>query len=450
MSSLACLGRHHLSGLIQAAGEGPLDWSAAYRLFSCSRFNPAEPFAVARRGVLAELADDAPFVAAMDDTLVARDGRVTPGVGWRRDPLGPPFQTNFVRAQRFLQLSALLPQLSAAGPARALPVAFAHTPTAQKPRKDASPQQLAAYRRDQRACNISRRGADELVALRTALDQDGASARPLCALIDGRFTNSTVLKNLPPRTAVIGRIRSDAKLCFPPDPAQAASTGRRRVYGEPAPSPAQILADDSIAVIEVEAFAAGKLHRFPVKTVAELIWRGGSGPRRVRLIVIKPLRYRLSQTSRLLYREPAFLLVSDPDMPLEQAVQRYVWRWEIEVNFRDEKTLLGVGDAQVFNAVSVERAPQFQVAAYSLLLLAARRAFGDAAIPDALPPPKWRQGRAKPRVSTQDLLQQLRQDLWGEALQAESFCHLSPQQPPRLTRQKLYPPLAAAVLYASA
>lgn len=417
-------------------------------MFSCSRFEPDALFDPVRRGVLDALDDDAPVVVAMDDTLVHRGGRKTPGVGWRRDPCGPPFHTNFIRAQRFIGLSIALPHRSPAGAARTVPVAFAHAPTAVKPPKNASDEQRTLYRRRQRESNINLRGREQIGELRRTLDGDGAAARPLCVLVDGRFTNSTVLKKLPERTVVIGRVRSDAQLCFPPDPRRAAATGRRRVYGEPAPSPAELLADDAIEVRKVKAWAAGREHEFPVKTLAPVLWRSGSGARPLRLVVIKPLRYRLSAGSRLLYRQPAFLIVTDPDMRLEDVVQRYVWRWEIEVNFRDEKTLLGVGDPQVFNRQSVERVPQFQVALYASLLLAARRAFGDARLPDAVPPPKWRR-RAKPRTTTQDLLQQLRNELWGDALQAKSFYRVCSARSPPQTRQKLHPSLTAAVLSAS-
>jgi hypothetical protein len=36
---------------------------------------------------------------------------------------------------------------------------------------------------------------------------------------------------------------------------------------------------------------------------------------------------------------------SDPDVPLEDLLQEYLWRWDIEVNFKDEKCLLGVSEA---------------------------------------------------------------------------------------------------------
>ncbi len=60
------------------------------------------------------------------------------------------------------------------------------------------------------------------------------------------------------------------------------------------------------------------------------------------LVIIAPLRYRPRQGSRLLYRRPAYLIATDPDLSPQPIVEHYLWRWDSEVNFRDEKTLLGV------------------------------------------------------------------------------------------------------------
>ncbi|MCH8541897.1 MAG: hypothetical protein LAT58_14175, partial [Opitutales bacterium] len=47
------------------------------------------------------------------------------------------------------------------------------------------------------------------------------------------------------------------------------------------------------------------------------------------------------------YTQPAYLICTDPELPIEELLQQYIWRWDIEVNHRDEKTILGVGQAQV-------------------------------------------------------------------------------------------------------
>ncbi len=83
-----------------------------------------------RRGIADLLAPGEPFRAVLDDSLLRRSGLHTPGVAWRRDPLGPRFQTNFVRGQRFLQVSAAMPGKD--GAFRLAPIAFVHTPTPQK------------------------------------------------------------------------------------------------------------------------------------------------------------------------------------------------------------------------------------------------------------------------------------------------------------------------------
>ena len=101
-------------------------------------------------------------------------------------------------------------------------------------------------------------------------------------------------------------------------------------------------------------------------------------------------------------------------------LQAYVWRWDIEVNFRDEKTLLGVGQAQVRHEHSVESVPALAVAAYAMLLTSATLAYGPTGEPDSLPSPKWRR-KKNLRASTQSLIQQLRHEVWAQATRFSSF-----------------------------
>ena len=126
----------------------------------------------------------------------------------------------------------------------------------------------------------------------------------------------------------------------------------------------------------MEAFAAGKTHRFEIKTLNPLRWRAAGKEHDLRLIVIAPLGYRLTKHSRVLYRKAAYLICTDSDAFIQEVIQAYVWRWDIEVNFRDEKTLLGVGQAQVRHERSVENVPALAVAAYAMLLTSATQAYG--------------------------------------------------------------------------
>ena len=98
-----------MTGLLTTCGSQFRDWTSSYRLFSHHRLPVEAIFSVVRRAVVSELPPQAPVCAVLDDSLLRRSGLHTPGVAWRRDPLGPHFQTNFVRAQRFLQTSRALP-----------------------------------------------------------------------------------------------------------------------------------------------------------------------------------------------------------------------------------------------------------------------------------------------------------------------------------------------------
>jgi hypothetical protein len=98
-------------------------------------------------------------------------------------------------------------------------------------------------------------------------------------------------------------------------------------------------------------------------------------------------------------------------------VQAYVYRWEIEVNHHDEKSIIGVAQAQTRNPQAVDRQPQLQVAAYSLLLLSSILAHGFERTEDYLPLPKWRD--KSPRPSTADLVNLLRQQIFGYTFSAD-------------------------------
>ncbi|MFH1108528.1 MAG: hypothetical protein V1790_04920 [Planctomycetota bacterium] len=75
-----------------------------------------------------------------------------------------------------------------------------------------------------------------------------------------------------------------------------------------------------------------------------------------------------------------------------------------------------MGEAQVRAVQSVERQPAPAVAGYSILLLAAARAYGTDTPTGRLPLPKWQSKRPHERLSTQELVRQLRSEVWAHAI----------------------------------
>lgn len=417
---LCCLvgfGRRTITGLVRTQNRQQQDWTADYRFYSHDRFDEQAVFDLVRRILEGHLEPKAPLVAAMDDSLLRKTGRKIQGVRYLRDPLSPPFNVNFVRGLRILQLSAALPD--GAGAARMVPVDFQHALLPPKPSRKASPEELEAYQQERAKRNINRLGLQRLQLLRQQMDQGGDSARGLIVSVDGRFTNGTLLEAVPERTVLIGRLRKDAVLYALPD--TQPQKGRKRKYGQQSPTPEQLLKDQSVAWQTVRAHACGQVHDFQVKRLGPVVMRMNAGAMPVQIMVIKPLGYRLKLGGKLLYRQPAFLVSTDPDLPLEVFLQDYLWRWDIEVNFRDEKTILKVGQAQVRTENSTQNAPALAVASYSLLLLAATQAYGKSGVPERQLQPKWYKRGPEKRATTNELINQLRIELWSAALQPGYF-----------------------------
>jgi len=328
--------------------------------------------------------------------------------------------------------------------ARMIPIDFVHAPAPQKPKAGAAEHICAQFRLARREMALPKVAADRLLILRNAMDQDGEEDRPLWAVVDGGYTNGTFLKRLPSRTLVVGRIRADAKLYHLPESSEG-KPGRNRVYGRRAPTPEALRQDASVPWQDVSVFAAGKTHSFKIKTISPVRWRAAGKKHALRLIVIAPLGYRLTKQSRVLYRKAAFLICTDPNAAIQEVLQAYVWRWDIEVNFRDEKTLLGLGQAQVRHERSVENVPALAVAAYAMLLTSATQAYGPTGKPDTLPSPKW-QRKKRLRASTQSLLNHLRHEVWARSIHFSGFVsgHPSNTKP-----QKCAPSLEGALFYAT-
>jgi hypothetical protein len=352
--------------------------------------------------------------------------------------MGPPFQVNFVRGQRVIQMSAAV---SEDGQSRMIPVIFNDASTPLKPRKDATDETWERYKEDCKARRLSVRGVECIQGMRSKLEH----GCDLWVAVDGSYTNQTVLNNLPEKTTLIGRIRSDAKLYYLPNESAEPGVGRRRIYGLPAPTPEEIYKDESIEWQRIQAYASGKLHEFKVKVVKYLRWRGSGKLQTLQLMVIAPLRYRLSQGSRLLYRDPAYLICTDPNISANEFLQAYIWRWGIETNFRDEKTILGTGQAQVRNPSSVKAVPQMMVASYSLLLLAGIKLWGVKGLPQHFSLPKWQDPNKKCRASTNDMIKQLRSDLWADSIASMNLSDFASKRDSRRSPTNINFPVRCAV-----
>jgi hypothetical protein len=250
---------------------------------------------------------------------------------------------------------------------------------------------------------MSRSFVDMGGQLRQELDRNGGRDKILVLACDGSFCNRTCFGDIPERTVLLARSRKNAKLCF------RAVDDTRRFYAVDKFTPEQVRQDDDRDWKTTKIFYGGKRRKVRYKQVANVYWQGGAKRLPLRLIVIAPTPYRKSQSKKMYYRDPAYLLTSDLRSSVKQLLQIYFDRWQIEVNHREEKDTLGVGQAQLWNPISVPKQPVLAVAAYSALLLASLAAFGAERGKAYADLPKWRRKARRP--SALDLVTLLRKEM---------------------------------------
>jgi len=403
LGSLVCLGRRCLSRIIWTHGGQQRSWSSEYFLHARCSWEPQALFASVLRRARAYCPGRLVGVA-VDDTRLRKTGRAIPQAFYQRDPLSPPFHVNLMRGLRFLQASLLVP-LHRRGNAscRALPIRFEEAAPLKKPSRQASPEARQEYKRLNKLHNLSQRFVQSLTALRQALDEAGGLRQILVLALDGSFCNRTCFRAPRQRTELIARARKDARLCF------RAPQPSRRFYAPSTFTPEQVRQEESHAWKQTKLFYGGKRRKIRYKEVLHVYWRRGAGRIPLRLFIVAPTPYRKRKSSKLYYRQPAYLLTTDLLHSARSLLQIYFDRWQIEVNHREEKDTLGVGQAQLWNLNAVPKQPAFVVAAYSALLLAALETFGTERGAAYQPLPKWR--RQAHRPSCLDLITLLRKEM---------------------------------------
>jgi len=410
LATLYQLGRNTISQRITLLDAHRGDWNRFYRLFSQRRWTADRLFDVLLQRAQPWCAGQYLVVAA-DDTLVRKSGKQIHNVGYLRDPLSPKFRHNLVLGLRYLQLSLLLPLYTttagAVSRACALPIRFHLAAVVRKPKatkhQPLTAAHLAAFTQAKQANTLSKYLVDLVTDLRRWLDAHDLQRKILLLVVDNGYCTQTVFGVLSRTVQVLARARGNYRL-YAWDPHTRTAVANDGFT----PDAVRQAGDRPWQTTPVQ-FGAGPLS-IKYKVVDQVVWPGGAGPRVLRLLVIAATPYKRRKYAKVQYRQPGYLLTSDRKAPVAYLLQCYFDRWQIEVNHREEKMVIGVGDAQVSSQTAVEREPGFAVAAYSLLKLATLQAMGPTRTAEYAELPAWYAGARQP--SCEDALQKLRKESW--------------------------------------
>lgn len=393
---LCGVGRRTITRSLCFQGRDQEEWSADYKVFSRSPWDAQDLFDAVWKQAVPNYAPKGYIAIGIDDTGLARTGKKVPKTTWLRSPMSPPFHPNLTWGHRFIQASLLLPlyDKSPESSARALPLAFQEATPVRKPKKTAPSEVQEAYKKARKEHNLSVAFCNLAQTMRQKADQAGFAERPLMIVGDGSFCNKKTYSMKRDRSELLTRARKDLRL----------SRQNQSL------SPEAFYLDEKEPFKEAQVYYGGARITVHYKE-CEVKWDAlGKKAPASRLIVVKPLGYRVSKNARLRRREPTYLLCTDLTTAIATLLQHYFDRWEIEVNHRDEKSILGVGEAQVWSDLSVPRVPPFLVAMYSLLLLAGLMVYGVGRDDKVFTPlPCWRKNAR--RASCIDLVRRLRKEI---------------------------------------
>jgi hypothetical protein len=398
LGEVMVFGRHTITQLLMALGETEADWSAWYRLFSEARFDAERASEVVVRESLKHVGPDEVYVVAGDATQTPRSSRTIEGTGWLRNLRTPPFRMGIHYAQRWFNGSWLMPAEN--GYSRAIPVRWLPAFTDKATRHVSS------------ACKEWEAALIFLNWLRDCLVQAERPDQPVLMVGDGRYDTLPLWQRLPAGVILFARSAKNRALYHLPGP--QTGRGRRRKYGERAPTP-QAFWRRRTGWRKLEVFVRGKLRRLQVQVEGPFLRQGAPDTPLFLIVVRGKQRFR---HGRLIRRDPLPFLVNAVQdehghwqlpLPLETLLFWAWQRWEIEVCHRELKSNFGLGDKQCFNPQAALLSVQWSAWAYALLVLAAYRAWGLCTGPPV--PTRWWRGAG--RWSFNTLWRAYRATLWG-------------------------------------
>ena len=400
------LGRKTISRTISTRGLDQQDWSGDYKLFNRSKWDCEELFTPMIEESLRLLKEEALIPIAYDDTLLKKTGKKILDTSWQRDPLGPPFNTNFIWGTRYLQASILLPLYNdGKTPPRSIPVQFKNLPRIKRPKKNEGIDKWKEYRELKKKYNASTCFVEQVKLMRKTMDNFLSKDKRILVVVDGSYINRTCFNHNVDSTNLIGRAKKNSRLHH------KNQEGGNRFYEKDGFTLEELRKNDSIPYQKTQIYYGNSWRKVRYKEDKEVYWKRATKRKPLRAIVIAPTPYKLRKKGKTYYRNPAYLLTDDFHTEAEVLIQKYFDRWQIEVNFQEEKGLIGLGQQQVWSQKAVHRVPVFVVSCYSALMLSSVLAFRDQREEQIFHIlPKWRH-KTSLRPSCLDIITLLRKEI---------------------------------------
>jgi len=338
LGQLSQTGRRTVCGIIVGARlSGMWEHSRAHRFFSRARWDP-DQLGLALAAVIGErfIAEGEPVTVAIDDTLLQRWGRKVYGCFYHHDATANSEKAAVAWGNNWVVVGICvrLPMLDRTV---CLPVLF----RLWQPRR---PTYAQADKRDPQ-----RPGKPVMAREMIDLLAGRLQGRRIDVVGDAAYATEA-WRGLPARVTITSRLRVNAPI-HAPGPQRTGKRGRPRKYGRRLGKLSEIAIDPITNWVEHTVCRYGNTETLMLHVI-DCLWEplGADTPVRVILVqdTTKPAGYQLA------------LITTDLDSTPAQIVERYSYRWAIEVCFEEAKHQAGVGDAENRTEKAVMRTVPFQ------------------------------------------------------------------------------------------
>ena len=342
------------------AGDGlrRKTFSCYHRFFSQARWSVDELGRVLLRLVLKFIPEDAPIVAAVDDTLNRKTGRHIWAAAMHHDPLRSTAKRAVLSfGHNWVVLSLQLRLPFAPGTIWSLPILMRLYRRKQTQRKPGRPR--GERKATGQAAPAEYRTRPELAREMIALLASWLPGRTIHIVGDSAYAGRSISRYLPDHVDLTSRMVMNAALYdLPPKPRQGRR-GAPRKKGKRLLSPAELAASRSSRWKTMIVSIYGKRVRVRYKTCVAL-WYNSAGTRPVRVVVVRDPSGR---------RKDDAFFTTDLSVSPKALVERFAMRWPLEVTFYNTKQCLGLQDPQNRTAAAVRRTAPLALYLYTLTLL---------------------------------------------------------------------------------
>jgi hypothetical protein len=355
--------------------------------------------------VAAFLPADAPIVVGLDEHIERRRGAKIAAKGIYRDAVRSS-KSFFVKTSGLRWLSMmLLASIPWADRVWALPFLTVLAPS-----------ERYSQQRGRRHKQLTDWARQMIMQLRRWLPE-----RQLVVVADSTYSAIELLAacaSLVHPVTMITRLRLDAALYDPAPPRVPGRRGAPRKKGERQPTLASRVTDPTTSWDVLCVRWYGRSTRMVKLATGTAVWYHSGMP-------IVPLRWVLITDPAGKFK-PQALLSTDVGLTAQQIVERFVWRWQLEVTFEEARAHLGVETQRQWSDLAIVRTTPALLGLFSLVTVLAHHLLQEHRLPARSA--AW---YLKPVATFSDTLALVRGQLWPVQIS-----WISPAEPDMITIPK--------------